>query len=230
MLNFIVATVIGMLGGAIIGNQLVFSIGFLVLIQRGFYFKDDIFNYALIPGLLFGIPVGSLLGIVTSLCLFQRGVQLKQVIIQFSMVILLSFSLAVYLEGRIRPPLVKAAAVNHLVQIQAAISNQVNLNVRDINGATALMVASEAGNFEIVKVLVQAGADINAEDVNGQTALMLAIDGTGFNGHPEIANVLIQAGVDVNAKNIKGWTALMSAASVGDSSTLTHLIQAEVRY
>jgi len=57
--------------------------------------------------------------------------------------------------------------VNYLVQQGA------NLEVRDANGDTALLLAIRQGNHRLVRHLVSAGADVNAENA-GDNALAIA--------------------------------------------------------
>lgn len=58
-------------------------------------------------------------------------------------------------------------------------------------GWTALIIAAQEGNADIVKVLLQKGADVNIKDVNGDTALVWAEK----NNYNEIAQLFKQAGV-----------------------------------
>ncbi|WP_274596005.1 ankyrin repeat domain-containing protein [Brachyspira aalborgi] len=60
-------------------------------------------------------------------------------------------------------------------------------------GETALMIASENGNLELVQYFVENEANINAEDDNGWTALMKAL----ANKHFEIASFLLDNGANV---------------------------------
>jgi ankyrin repeat protein len=87
-----------------------------------------------------------------------------------------------------------------------------DVNVKANNDVTALMVASQFGNGEVVKALLAGGADVNAkEDNEGGTALMLA----SAKGHGKIVKTLLDNGADVNAKDNNGRTALMKASQNG---------------
>jgi len=55
---------------------------------------------------------------------------------------------------------------------------------------TALMLASENGHMEVVKVLLAAGADVNVKSRTGNTALSQATE----QGHSEIIELLKKAG------------------------------------
>ena len=81
---------------------------------------------------------------------------------------------------------------------------------------TALMGASEKGDFKMVQALLADGADVNAKNKDGETALMYA----SGEGHLEVVQLLLANGADVNAKTYPyngphimprgtGWTALM---------------------
>ena len=49
-----------------------------------------------------------------------------------------------------------------------------NVNAKDKNGWTALMMAAVKGNVDCVKNLIAAGAEVNAKNKDGCTALMMA--------------------------------------------------------
>ncbi|MBA8666711.1 ankyrin repeat domain-containing protein [Holosporaceae bacterium 'Namur'] len=54
-----------------------------------------------------------------------------------------------------------------------------DINTQDKDGYTALMIAVEEGNIEIVTYLIQEGADINITSAEGETALMIATNNFG---------------------------------------------------
>src|ERR1700738_2051276 len=51
-----------------------------------------------------------------------------------------------------------------------------DVNARDCDGDTALMLAAERGHIELVKMLVKSAPDVNARSLNGETALMRAAE------------------------------------------------------
>jgi ankyrin repeat protein len=67
-----------------------------------------------------------------------------------------------------------------------------------------LHLAAEAGNKEIVELLIAKGADVNAKDKRGRTPLF----GAAALGRKEIAGLLIAKVADVNAKDKVGDTPL----------------------
>ncbi len=70
------------------------------------------------------------------------------------------------------------------------------MNALRWDGSTALMLAANSGNAEIVRLLIERGANINAsENKKGQTALMWA----AAEGHSEIVSLLIERGADAKA-------------------------------
>jgi hypothetical protein len=71
--------------------------------------------------------------------------------------------------------------------------------------------ASENGNLEIVKLLLDNGAAVNGVDSTGMTALMLAAE----RGHLQIVILLLDNGAAVNGVDSTGMTALMLAAEAG---------------
>ena len=85
-----------------------------------------------------------------------------------------------------------------------------------------LREASEKGDLERVRQLIQDGQDVNRGDRFGDTPLMEAAD----NGHDQVVQELIRAGADVNGKSNIKLTALHLASSCGYSSVIKTLAEA----
>ena len=74
------------------------------------------------------------------------------------------------------------------------------MNAKRADGMTALMIAAESGQVEVVKLLLDRGAAVNREDKQRLTALMWA----SGKGHLEIARLLLAAGADVHTVDVTG--------------------------
>lgn len=106
-----------------------------------------------------------------------------------------------------------AAAENHLAQIM--------LGCNFWRGCTALHLASEYGQDEIVSLLIKFKADVNAREISGKTALHRAESG-------RIARLLLEAGADIHAteyESFGGRTALHLATQNGCEELVHTLIQ-----
>lgn len=87
---------------------------------------------------------------------------------------------------------------------------------------TPLLYATRAGNLELVRMLVEAGADIEAADANGITPLIDAIINYSVvsmkrapqSDHFRIAHYLVEAGANVNAQDWYGQTPLWVAVDI----------------
>jgi ankyrin repeat protein len=86
-----------------------------------------------------------------------------------------------------------------------------DVNARDCDGDTALMLAAERGHIELVKVLLKNGADVNAANLNGETALMRAAE----NDRAAAVKLLLAHHANGNAGDIINCTPLMRAAYRG---------------
>ena len=130
-------------------------------------------------------------------------------------------ALAVEAQALMEESLMANASAGHVVPVVAdqasvmdciklLISKGANVNARDNNGGTALMLAATgdaAGNEECVKLLLSKGADVNAKDMDGDTALMQAASAywTGNAGSTaNCVNLLISKGAEVNVKDNNG--------------------------
>ena len=79
-----------------------------------------------------------------------------------------------------------------------------DVNAKNEDGQTALMIACKKGDQDAVKILLAGQADVNATDKFGQTALMAAAS----KGDLEMVSLLVRSGADINAKSEFGLTAL----------------------
>jgi ankyrin repeat protein len=92
-------------------------------------------------------------------------------------------------------------------QVQASLTAGAQVNINDLHEWTPLMIASELGFVEAVRVLIRHGAAVD-KVAHGFTALMLA----AMNGHTEVVAALLEGHADPNYKNDRQWTALLEAA------------------
>jgi ankyrin repeat protein len=116
-----------------------------------------------------------------------------------------------------------------LKQPKAITTNDVSLD-----GATALLLAAEVNNTEVVRVLLDAGADPNITTDQGMTPLIMASGGgTDIQRAraPEeramaidTVKLLIERGVDINAVGQYGWTALHQASYQGLTDVIEYLV------
>ena len=72
---------------------------------------------------------------------------------------------------------IKLCAEGNAEKIEEAINNGANIEAKDDNGNTALILAASEGYTQIVELLLQYGANINAKDNKGYTAFSVARSG-----------------------------------------------------
>jgi ankyrin repeat protein len=93
-----------------------------------------------------------------------------------------------------------AKRVQELLRTDGAL-----LNARDKDGSTPLHCAAWKGHYEIVELLLEAGADVCAQNGNehwGTTPLHAAAHAN----QAKIAELLIEHGADLNAQDLSGKT------------------------
>lgn len=142
--------------------------------------------------------------------------------------------------------LIEAVTGKDLPRIREIISAGAELEARDPQGRTALLLATHANAVEIAKALIAAGADVNAKDAikdtsflyagaEGRTEILEAILATGkanlkdtnryggtalipasHHGHPDAVRILLGTEIDIDHVNNLGWTALIEAVILGD--------------
>lgn len=103
--------------------------------------------------------------------------------------------------------------LKQLIQkIDPLLKQGANINVRNVNGKTFLMLAIPGPSIKLIRYLLDHGADPNTQDGNGNTALMeLFKDSQDISSGNILAKkvkMLIEYGADRTLKNRAGKTAL----------------------
>ena len=116
----------------------------------------------------------------------------------------------------------EAAKRGHAECVLLLVDKGANLKAQNMNGDTALTLASWKGHAPVVAALCAGGADVNFMDKDGWTALM----GAASSGNLATVNVLLQAGAEVNLQNKHRLTAVKLAATEGNRHAVVALLEA----
>jgi len=102
-----------------------------------------------------------------------------------------------------------------LSDITEALKNM-DVNIKDTSGKTALHIATWCGRAEVVELLIQHNAQIDPINRNFQTPL----HGAAWGGHIGIVDILLKHGANGNAR-ANWWTPLLfSSMATATSTTL----------
>ncbi|EMP42016.1 hypothetical protein UY3_00732 [Chelonia mydas] len=105
--------------------------------------------------------------------------------------------------------------------LKALLEKCKDVDERNENGQTPLMLAAEQGNLEIVKELLKKGANCNLEDTDNWTALISAAK----EGYVDIVAELFNCNVNLEHRDMGGWTALMWASYKGCTKVAELLLE-----
>lgn len=104
--------------------------------------------------------------------------------------------------------LVDAVGRGDILKVEQLVGKGANINTKNVDGLTLLMIAALNNQQRIVEFLINRGATVREkEKLHGQTALHLAAQ----EGNYEIVKLLIDAGADVNVDDNSGWPAMFYA-------------------
>lgn len=124
---------------------------------------------------------------------------------------------------RIKNPLMIAVNQGRSMKVRLMIASGANVNEVDTEyySRTALHVAVERNNLQILQTLLNSGADVNMQDQHQKTPLMMI----NWNTSGEILQLLVQHGADLDKGNSNGQTALMDAARYGNINAVKALLE-----
>jgi uncharacterized protein len=119
-------------------------------------------------------------------------------------------------------PLIEAARYQDAAMMQTLLSDGVDPDSRQADGATAIHWTVYNENVEALALLIAADADVNAVNRLGASPLYLAAK----SGNAELIEQLLEAGANPNVAMPLGETAIMTAARAGTSRGVELLIRA----
>lgn len=114
-----------------------------------------------------------------------------------------------------------AAAEGDSVAVQEMLAQGVNIESRDENGRSALLLATHHNAVDVARVLIDAGANVNAMDNITDSPYLYA----GAEGRLEILRMTLTHGADLTSVNRYGGTALIPAAHHGHIKTVRELLK-----
>ena len=104
--------------------------------------------------------------------------------------------------------------------VRSLLSDGVDVNEPEADGATALHWAAYRNDADMVALLLEAGATATSTNRYGVRPISLA----AVNGNASIIGALLNAGADVNATVGEGETVLMTAARTGNLAAVELLL------
>ena len=129
-------------------------------------------------------------------------------------------------------PLGEVEDANRIIQTVAGLLIKgADVNAVDDRGYTALMIASENGNTEVVSALLtHEEIDVNAANKRGDTALTLAASFPTDQTNDAVLALLKRNEINFNAVNKDGKTALMLASQKGRKEVVLALLNKGVNF
>ena len=98
--------------------------------------------------------------------------------------------------------------------------HNLNLELTNTEGKTALHEAAQFGRYDIVEILLKEGVYVNPLKRADWTPLMMAVTKVGLDAQKVVSILLNQGHADPNLRNKDGWNAFHLAAREGDMNIL----------
>ena len=132
-------------------------------------------------------------------------------------------SLSMYRERAVYNALIAAIEKDDIPAVNKLItSGALAINLKMINGRTALMEAAHHKSFKVAKLLIDKGADVNILDDDRVRALMEAAGANAL----DIAKMLLDKGAVDNITDQQGWSAVDHARTKGHTAMVELLKRA----
>lgn len=140
-------------------------------------------------------------------------------------VLMVIISAGVAYGGGLDRKLAETISAGDIAQLKVLLDQGADINARNKEGETLLMLAALEGRAEIVRFLIDRGADVKARDGFGATALLYAAMG----GSLDTMKVLIDRGADPDVKTDDGQTALSVSIMRGNDAAVRFLEQVKAK-
>lgn len=119
----------------------------------------------------------------------------------------------------------EAASANDMTAVEALIAAGHDIEARDRDQRTPLLLATRADAVDAARVLIAAGADVNAKDRIADTPFLHA----GAEGRLEILRMILATGkANLKDTNRYGGNALIPAAHHGHAETVRELLKTDI--
>lgn len=126
------------------------------------------------------------------------------------------------MEGEnVKESFFQAAENGNIEDVSKFIQQGVDINSRDSQGRTAIMIATYENDPDMVQHLIEQGADIHIQDNLKNNPFLYA----GAEGYLEILKLTIDAGADPKIVNRYGGTALIPASEHGYVEVVKELLE-----
>ena len=112
-------------------------------------------------------------------------------------------------------PICEAALAKDLALLKELLILGADINEKDYNGLTAIYYATQNGDYEMTKFLIENGADYEVRDPYGNTPLSNAVFYyKKMDSDDSLIKLLIDSGADINAENNYGVSPLSLAHTI----------------
>ena len=116
--------------------------------------------------------------------------------VSFALLLLLCHVPSALAQSEANKALLDAVKADDVAAAQAAIKRGADVNCKDAEDLTPLMLAADKDSASITRMLLENGANVNERGRRGATALIIA----ALLDDPHVVPLLIRAHADLNAR------------------------------
>ena len=120
------------------------------------------------------------------------------------------------------PNLLYSAKVHASENVKLAILAGQNIEIKDSNGKTPLVIATENNFTDIVNILIDSGADVNIKDNENRTALSYSMQ----NSNLDLSDKLIDLGVGIDKEDKVFPNLFVNLSDSGNEKFIKNAIKA----